>query len=757
MAFANQFALTVELTRLLPPIKWATTKTGDAIMSYARGLRHSGSDIVVEEDLANVFGRCTISPALTSSFKTIVAKSSSNVSMLEGIVLQGGPGPTVARALQEPPYFAMVVQLSLLVWNFQSGYLATYITDALRNRVKDAPSSSGWSSSPDRLAVLGVLEACETQTAAFNWNMMINAVSTTLGYEVEKAPLDFPPFVLQGLVDMFPMVQTLPNDRFIHIQVPVGENLDSGISTLIVWAHHVLGLTVLVQPRKNEGKPTRSIRFGKPGIEQVYIEEIDPGEDASITLLDSEKENLLTIKQEPDAESDLIGSIRRVDARGWGSALLKDQLGHLAPFKAQSQALIQDLQLVTSAFAFIIAQHLIKDDADRYLDKDAAGLRSAMVYNVDQDQLLRASRFLFDNPHISRVQIESYMAQYAFKALDDRLCKPPALEAAARIASTWEVHDAWNQICGHSKTLAIFMIALAHVVSLENCEELMFAGLAFSRMYEHPLAVQLEEWNGVDDLRTPDDAWLQAIAVPFLGYRRNVWQLPWDRVCLISDRGWSAWISTIGETDPAYVGSGSVRLGRGSPCRNGVWKSGIWDSTHGVCTFVTDPQRAESSGQATYLRCAEKVSMEIPYCGEGGDMFLVSARFRLHRGGQPGNAVQRVGFKALQKYLWWARASRPCKHRGRTSEDIKLTVGCATIAGFGNYLENTDERILIFLTAHSPGARWLALASLPWLTVTEDGEEYEGTRQILLRENDCCYQCVIDEAASHAGRWFVIL
>ncbi|KAL8789500.1 MAG: hypothetical protein Q9213_001113 [Squamulea squamosa] len=287
--FSNQFALTVELTRLLPHIGWAANKVGNAIRTRARELRHSGSDIVVEEDLANIFGRCIISPVFTSSFKTIVAKSSSNIPLLEGIVLQGGPGPTVIRALQEPPYFAMVAQLSLLVWTFNTDYLATAIADALRKRLEGAPSPSVWSSIPDRNGILGTLKACESQTAAFNWNMMINAVSTTLGYRAEEARLDFPRFVLQGLIDMFPMVQTLPTDRLIHIQTPVGQGLVSGVSTLVVWAHHVLDLIVLVQPRRNEGKPTRNIRFGKPDLEQVYIEEINSDEDASITLLDSQK------------------------------------------------------------------------------------------------------------------------------------------------------------------------------------------------------------------------------------------------------------------------------------------------------------------------------------------------------------------------------------------------------------------------------------------------------------------------------------
>ena len=142
MAFQNQFALTLELTRILPSLGSVTNKAANAFMTRARDLRHSGSDIVVEEDLANVFGRCKISDALTSSFKTVVTRSTSNVSLLEGIMLQGGPGPTVIRAFQDRPYFAMLVQLSLLVWTFHEAYLATALADALRKRSEGGASSS---------------------------------------------------------------------------------------------------------------------------------------------------------------------------------------------------------------------------------------------------------------------------------------------------------------------------------------------------------------------------------------------------------------------------------------------------------------------------------------------------------------------------------------------------------------------------------------------------------------------------------------
>ncbi len=755
MAFTNQFALTVELTRLLPPIKWAATTAGNAIMSRARELRHSGSDIVVEEDLADVFGRCTISPALASSFKTLVAKGNSNISLIEGIVLQGGPGPTVLRALQEPPYFAMVIQLSLLAWAFHTDNLATAIADALRQRLEGAPTLLGSPSSPDRNGVLGVLKACESQTASFNWNMMIDAVSTTLGYRTDEAPTDIPRFVLQGLIDMFPMVQTLPDDRMIHIQIPVGENLNSGISVLVVWAHHILNLEVLVRHRGHKGQPGKMVRFGNSGQEPIFIEEINPEDEASVTLLDAQREHLLSIKPEPDGdmEGKLIGSVRRVAARGWGNELLIELCKRLG--KRSEAAVIQEMQMVASAFAFIIARNLVKEDKDTEGFDDMVRTRSPQVYEVDEQRLLQASRFLFDNPHITHGQIDIFVKQYIFQAFDEHLQQPPALEAATRITTVPQstAEDAWGVICRYARYLSISMLALAHIVNLEDCENLTFAGLAFLETSGHPLAESLRVWNGRDALPIADDAWLQAIAVPLLGHRQRVDNLPWGKICLISDRGWSAWIPTLADMDPSYVRVGSVMFGRGSPCRNGVWKRGIVDITSGGFNDTTEPQKAETCGQATSLRCAQKVTLDVPYCGEGDDNFLVSARFRTYG---LKKSLQRVGYRDLHKCLWRAQLSKGCRHGGRSSADFKLGVGCAAITGFTVHRENIAERILILLTAHSVGARWLGLASIPWLDIGDD-KEGDALRQVLLRSNDCCYQCLIDEAALQAGKWYIIL
>ena len=275
MSFSNQFALSVEVTRLLP-ITTVANKSAQALMNYARDLRHSGSDFVVEEDLVEVFGRSRISHTLGSSFRTIILESSSRTSLWEGITLQGGPGPTVARALREPPYFAMVIQLSLLVWSYEVGSSATALADALQKRLEEAPSTSKVPNPPSRNSVLEVLRTCERQTSAFNWNMILHAVTSSLGYSLDRPHRDLPLFILQGAIDMFPMVQSLPEDRLVYIKIQNEILLhDPGICFLVAWAHNVLGLVVTVRRLHcDSGDTSRTYYFGKGSSEQVILEEV---------------------------------------------------------------------------------------------------------------------------------------------------------------------------------------------------------------------------------------------------------------------------------------------------------------------------------------------------------------------------------------------------------------------------------------------------------------------------------------------------
>src|SRR5262245_58046123 len=68
-------SLSFELTKLLP-VQSAISHTAESLISLARELRRSGSDILVEEDLAAVFGRGKIDSPVETQFKDVVKVTS---------------------------------------------------------------------------------------------------------------------------------------------------------------------------------------------------------------------------------------------------------------------------------------------------------------------------------------------------------------------------------------------------------------------------------------------------------------------------------------------------------------------------------------------------------------------------------------------------------------------------------------------------------------------------------------------------------
>lgn len=122
--------ISLELSKILP-IKSIVDTVGSQILRLARDLRLSGSDLVVEEDLAEVFGRGQINPELEAKFRDVV-KVQNFVPLSHGclISLESGPGPTMLRAFREKRYFAMVIQLSLLASMHGREDLASILSQA---------------------------------------------------------------------------------------------------------------------------------------------------------------------------------------------------------------------------------------------------------------------------------------------------------------------------------------------------------------------------------------------------------------------------------------------------------------------------------------------------------------------------------------------------------------------------------------------------------------------------------------------------
>ena len=200
MSMPSQFALSLELTRLIPAGVTAAGKAWESAMAFARDLRGSGSDLVIEEDLTDLFGRCFVAPSMASAFRHVVGQRQPETVLSGGIMLLNGPGPTVTRALTQASqgsYFAMIVQCkaqphsriclatdpyylgSLLVAVHDRQSLSGAITRVFEREAEDAPLEQQ-KAAPSSEAILGVLRAIEDQTTSFNWRDILLAVAKKL-------------------------------------------------------------------------------------------------------------------------------------------------------------------------------------------------------------------------------------------------------------------------------------------------------------------------------------------------------------------------------------------------------------------------------------------------------------------------------------------------------------------------------------------------------------------------------------------------
>lgn len=95
--------------------------------------------------------------------------------------------------------------------------------------------------------------------------------------------------------------------------------------------------------------------------------------------------------------------------------------------------------------------------------------------------------------------------------------------------------------------------------------------------------------------------------------------------------------------------------------------------------------------------------------------------------------------------------SKPCGHACRLGESVILEPGWSVVSGFGDHGAMVAlGRVMICQTAACPAARWRALIS-----IFEHRDMNKS--QVLLRGDDCCFACVVQQAAVREGNWYVVL
>lgn len=256
MPLATQLSLSLELAKVFPLCETLTNGV-EQLANLVRALKRNGSDFLVEEDLADIFGRGNIESSLEKDFRAVVKTISfRSLYPVSPISLDASPGATLGRAFKEPFYMSCVIQLSFLAWMHEETTLAATLVESMLTRYEF--NVKGASPDPDYDGILKTLQACSSQTSQYRWDDLVSQVESKFPkssplFRLNSNPIRYlSPNLLLGAMDYLYMAQSLPEDRLIIVESQMG------LIPMVVWAHHILSLTVLVK-----NSPTGNVAFGR--------------------------------------------------------------------------------------------------------------------------------------------------------------------------------------------------------------------------------------------------------------------------------------------------------------------------------------------------------------------------------------------------------------------------------------------------------------------------------------------------------------
>ena len=725
MAFANQFSLSLELTKLIP-LGPLISSAGRGLAGLVRELQVSGSDIITEQDLAEVFGRNRIEPLFASTFRTAVKQSLIHkVSDIAELVIEAGAGPTVRRSLNEPAYFSTVVQLSLLSWTHDLSHLANTLSIALERRIHGAVD---YIALPNYDALKGTLRACREQTSGFMWELIISAVDEQLadnvGTRERYGRRPVPIVILQALLDSFTAVQHLPEHTLLRIRTILG------VPTIVVWAHHVLGLTVAVETNRSV------IRFG-PGSEAVYIDcRADDNQFtiAEASLLNETHDLIFHLVESEEEDRFLIPAVRH-PVLGYGNRILELEIYEVELWEAFVY------EIVTSCIS------LVQQEFDKRAGTDADSKGKDKCPSTHH--VLAVSKILFPK-HASLLD-----------SLDLKANQPCHLRAQT-------FPDAYQVASGSPRQillrLAHAILVLSMVANLTNCEGLSLdirTSVIRKECYDpFHLPDAREAFNSVASLiRGPLDSSGDELD---------------KRTAVISAWGWSLCVGSITCHDPSELDAG-LAVYQGVPMRRGERKRLILDSFSSYAPVRNYQNHSRLEHHNNYVAVAnpgerlEMTSWAIPkrtrnLISATEKAFEVSKIYRCEPDESDGfrrvsDSVSegeeiRLGFRCMQELYWDAVHITNCDHSAFVGQLMTVPPDTWAFRGFGeptrasqrsdNWTGSSEGSMHIGLVAGNTPARWILLNSM--LQMWRSFESL-GALKVYVRSPDCCLDCAVKTAS----------
>ena len=756
-----QFQLGFELTNILNPAAQAVSAISSIAIMDA--VRKAGSDVLTEVKLASFLGKNTIHPVIKAHFRQAVAKSErSLISRYLEIVLESGAGPTVQNALKDTALFSMIVQMSLLCSVHEHQPFANAMVEAIERIVRDFKGNP--KAIPDYPSLLGTMRVIQRETAAFQWPALFESVERTFQDRLSKADpqpkplgkkrkrnqssclnldresfkdrgLSFP--ILQALLLASESLQRFSEERQIFIEC------GTGITTLVVWCFHVLGLSVKVCIEDRE------VTFGD-GPFNVLIKEISTKRSSvSLIIPISQDEPLFTLSSsERDPK---FGPELRSKILGFGRVALK--------------AVDVQPRDMNHACYSVIAGALTS------LNRNCS-CRSSSWFRKHQPETHEAvcnstPRRFPGKPRI----IETARMFFGLQEVDETILK----EVECTQAKSKRHQKAYAQLV----PLLLSLSRIQHQ-DLEQCADVPFS----IKTYRTRLKSETSN-SGLLDVEFPNiTESFEILAHYLLGQRYSDSFI--EQALLVSDCGWSLFFDAIDATDPSDVSICNLRILAGVPSvedasKDRVVKDRVLDGptelsfSYSDSTLLKAKWFSDSSSVNFFpgVSTARRGHSLIGF--RDNDAFLATQSFTWNfRGTESKTHI--LGFREMLELCKDSTWLPPCACDDKTTNLGSLEAGQVfTINGsnvdrippkalrdhkvlsseyavclFPQTKESTkgDEATWLFHVTKNPAARWLQIDDMARNTFLWENVDLN----LFIRDNETCLLCACKFFAESGGQ-----
>ncbi|KAI4184968.1 MAG: hypothetical protein L6R41_004403 [Letrouitia leprolyta] len=736
-------------------------------MSLARGLRSSGSDILVEEDLATYFGRARIDPVLEKQFKETIIKSVGSINFTpihssSEIGLDSGLGPTVTRACtsRDRFYMSMVIQISLLSWFLETTDLASGISSCMARRHElqfpDATPDPGYE------GILGTIDACSAQTHVFPWAYYARSVEQKLGSWYsryshcqinQKSCYRLSSIALLAATDCFYLVQSLPDDRRMTF------SNQKGMILIIIWAHYVLGLDVSVV-----GLPGGAVNFGRKNHVQIvitwkpdYNSEMLP----EICLLDSMDKIIFRSSSDELILAEMMSNEKH-PLQDYGTLWLRRACNTYLTTPPDSP-LYSTLVHHIIAMALAVARRLVQGAFLTIKNCTEASISDS--FTIERWRIFDASKIMFNEIDIDMKQVDTFAKDILDENSLAESKRPRALDVYLMSIEDRFRMNAFTILSLPGITAMI--LSIANITALQECCEVP---LVADVSYTEQIPVTGRIWNTRGPIFIEEFDLFALLSTLLVGRRFSQDNTIDPDTFVLSESGWSVILDVVGDKDPSDCHPERLHLRKGVPTssRTGARKRFVKDLTvENWGSGSYRPIRRILDQSQTYIpRNVTQVRRRYEYCSSGLDTFFLSIRLDVFETPGPDQSEPQklelfCGYRNLHTCIWITHTTPPCDHPNKSLPLARL--GTEVVAGTSLNWRNEGEepveeltdldfsevpqRICICLTKGDARARWLAVNEGALST----------RRRTMLRGQHTCEDCATDAAVKMEGNWLVII